>query len=445
MTDSRRALPAVHRLLAEAEQDGLTDEAPRQLVLDSIREALDDARRAGSESPPEGWLPDVRRRLQAKSASSLVPLVNATGVVLHTNLGRAPLARAAREAALRAGGYTTLEYDLAAGDRGSRQHHVRAVLREVTGAEEVLVVTNAAAATVLTLNTLAEGGETIVSRGELVEIGGAFRIPAILEKSGSVLVEVGTTNRTRLGDYTAAVSPNTRCSLKVHRSNFTMSGFVSEASLEELVAAMSPRGVPVVHDVGSGLMFDLSEFGLRGEPVVPDCVAAGAVVVCSGDKLLGGPQAGLIMGPEELVSRMSHNPLARALRPGKTVLAALEATLSLYRDRETALADIPTLAMLTVDAETLAERAQALSSGIEGATTESGSSKVGGGAFPDALLPTTLVAVPVDHPDSFLARLRQGTPPVIARAEEGKVLLDPRTISEGEQDAVMAAMSQALS
>jgi L-seryl-tRNA(Ser) seleniumtransferase len=277
-----------------------------------------------------------------------------------------------------------------------------------------------------------------------VEIGGAFRIPAILEKSGSVLVEVGTTNRTRLSDYTAAVSPNTRCALKVHRSNFTMSGFVSEASVDELVAAMSPRGVPVVHDVGSGLLIDLSEFGLRGEPVVPQCVAAGAVVVCSGDKLLGGPQAGLIMGPEELVSRMSRNPLARALRPGKAVVAALEATLSLYRDRDSSLADIPTLAMLTVDGETLAQRAEALSSMIEGTTTESGSSKVGGGAFPEALLPTTLVAVPVDHPDKLLARLRQGDPPVIARAEEGKVLLDPRTISVDEQDDVVAAIRQAL-
>jgi L-seryl-tRNA(Ser) seleniumtransferase len=365
-------------------------------------------------------------------------------VVLHTNLGRAPLAQAAREAAFRVGGYTPLEYDLGAGERGSRQHHVRKILREVTGAEDALVVTNAAAATVLALNTLAEGGETIVSRGELVEIGGAFRIPAILEKSGTVLVEVGTTNRTRVRDYTGAISPNTRCTLKVHRSNFTLSGFVSEASLEELVAAMQPRGVPVVNDVGSGLLVDLSEFGLQGEPLVRDCVAAGAVVVCSGDKLLGGPQAGLILGREELVNRMSHNPLARALRPGKTVLAALEATLSLYRDRGTALREIPTLAMLTVDPNTLTQRAEALASSIEGASTEPGTSTVGGGAFPHAVLPTTLVAVPADHPDRFLARLRQGDPPVIARADEGRMLMDPRTVSEAEMGSIVRVVGEAL-
>jgi L-seryl-tRNA(Ser) seleniumtransferase len=444
MTDARRALPAVHRLLAEAERAGLTDETPHQLVVKVIREALDDARRAGYESPPDGWLPDIRHRLRAKHALSLIPLVNATGVVLHTNLGRAPLAQAAREAAFRVGGYTTLEYDLGAGERGSRQHHVRKILREVTGAEDALVVTNAAAATVLALNTLAEGGETIVSRGELVEIGGAFRIPAILEKSGTVLVEVGTTNRTRVRDYTGAISPNTRCTLKVHRSNFTLSGFVSEASLEELVAAMQPRGVPVVNDVGSGLLVDLSEFGLQGEPLVRDCVAAGAVVVCSGDKLLGGPQAGLILGREELVSRMGRNPLARALRPGKTVLAALEATLSLYRDRGTALREIPTLAMLTVDPNTLTQRAEALASSIEGASTEPGTSTVGGGAFPHAVLPTTLVAVPADHPDRFLARLRQGDPPVIARADEGRVLMDPRTVSEAEMGSIVRVVGEAL-
>ncbi|MCH7473323.1 MAG: L-seryl-tRNA(Sec) selenium transferase, partial [Gemmatimonadetes bacterium] len=320
MTDSRSALPAVHKLLAEAEQHGLTESAPRDLVVGAIREALDSARERGGVPPSDSWMTDVRRRLERKQKPSLTPVVNATGVVLHTNLGRAPLAEVAREAMVRTAGYNNLEYDLETGDRGSRQTHVRDLLREVTGAEDALVVTNAAAALVLALNTVANGGETIVSRGELIEIGGAFRIPAILEKSGTVLVEVGTTNRTRLQDYLQALSARTKCCVKVHRSNFRLSGFVAEADTAELVQAMAPRDIPVIHDVGSGLLIDLTSYGLAGEPLVQDSLEAGATVIFSGDKLLGGPQAGIIAGSASVIQQMAVNPLTRALRPGKTVL-----------------------------------------------------------------------------------------------------------------------------
>ena len=443
MTDARPTLPAVHKLLAEVEQQGLTQDAPRAVIVDAIRETIDDARTGDGAPPDGGWAQAVSRRIKEKQKPSLVAVINATGVVLHTNLGRAPLADAAREAIARTAGYSTLEYDVSSGERGSRQAHVRTLLREITGAEDALVVTNAAAAMVLVLNAVAAGGETIVSRGELVEIGGAFRIPDILEKSGSALIEVGTTNRTRLSDYIAALSPRTRCALKVHRSNFRLSGFVTEVETPDLVDAMTPRGVPVIHDLGSGLLLDLSAHGLTGEPLVQSSLAAGATAVFSGDKLLGGPQAGIIAGPAAVIAQAAQNPFTRAMRPGKTVLAALEATLALYRDSPTALAEIPTLAMLATDPTTLEARAAELAGRIPGATTESGTSSVGGGAFPDAVLPTTLVALPVEHPDALLGALRAQEPAVIARAGEGRVLFDPRTLHPGEMDHVVEATAAA--
>jgi len=289
MPDARSRLPAVHALLAAAETAGLLRAAPRQAVVDAIRATLGAARAARAGEPPEGWITAVTQRLADQGRPSLGRVINATGVVLHTNLGRAPLARAARVALERAAGYSTLEYDADAGERGSRQAHVKPLLRRLTGAEDGLAVTNAAAALLLVANTLAEGAETIVSRGELVEIGDGFRLPDVIARSGSVLVEVGTTNRTRLADYEHAVSPRTRAVLKVHRSNFRLEGFTAEADVAALVAAFGARGVPVVHDVGSGLLLDLALYGLTGEPLVPDSVRAGALVICSGDKLLGGP------------------------------------------------------------------------------------------------------------------------------------------------------------
>ena len=443
MTDARTGLPAVHKLLADAEREGLTDQAPRELVVNAIRKTLDAARNRDGKPPKEGWMPAVKRALEARQRPSLVPVVNATGVILHTNLGRAPLAEVACQAIVSTAGYNTLEYDVNTGERGSRQTHVRDLLTEITGAEDALVVTNAAAAMILVLNAVAAGGETIVSRGELVEIGGSFRIPTILEKSGTILIEVGTTNRTKLRDYVAAISPRTKCALKVHRSNFRLSGFVTDVETGELVETMTPRSIHVIHDVGSGLLLDLTEYGLTDEPLVRDVVSTGATAVFSGDKLLGGPQAGIIVGPRDVIQEAAINPFTRAMRPGKTVIAALEATLRLYQDRVSALTQIPTLAMLTARQDTLARQAAAIAQRIDGATTEPGSSSVGGGSFPDADLPTTLVAFPTEHPDAFLAALRQHDPPVIARADKGRVLLDPRTVRDGEDEHVVSAVAAA--
>jgi L-seryl-tRNA(Ser) seleniumtransferase len=313
-------------------------------------------------------------------------------------------------------------------------------LRQVTGADDAIAVSNAAAALLLVVNTLADQAETVVSRGELVEIGDGFRLPEIIRKSGSVLMEVGTTNRTRLSDYERGVSPRTRAVLKVHRSNFRLEGFTAEASVTELVAAMRAREIPVVYDVGSGLLVNLEPYGLRGEPLVQDSVRAGALVVFSGDKLLGGPQAGLIAGPAALVGQAARNPLYRALRPDKSTVAALEATLSLYRDPAAALREIPTLAMITADAATLKRRATRLKRKLGAGALIPGASSVGGGAFPEAALPTTLVALETASCDALLAALRRHDPPVIARAHEGKVVLDVRTMADEEFDAVVDAV-----
>jgi L-seryl-tRNA(Ser) seleniumtransferase len=440
--DRRRGLPAVNALVADLERTGLPG-AARAVVVEAVRASLAAARAAGGHEPDGGWVADVQRRIISGGRRSLVRVVNATGVILHTNLGRAPLAATARAAIAEATGYCTLEFDVEEGGRGSRQTHARDLLREITGAEDALVVTNAAAALFLLLHALAEGGETMVSRGELVEIGDEFRIPEILEKSGSVLIEVGTTNRTRLRDYELALSPRTRSALKVHRSNFRISGFTSEASLAELIALLGRREIPVIHDVGSGLLVDLEPYGLRGEPRVQESVATGATVVFSGDKLMGGPQAGIIVGPSDVLSRAARHALFRALRPDKTIIAALEATLALYRDPAQALAEVPTLAMLVADAGTLKRRAQRLAKQLGKAALMPGSSSVGGGAFPEATLPTTLVALDVGSCEAFLEALRRHDPPVIARAHEGKVVLDVRTIADEEFEIVAEAVRAA--
>jgi len=443
MSDPRRRLPAVGALLEDAERAGLLDGAPRTAVTAAIRATLTYAREHGGEPPADGWLAEVTRRVSQYERPSLTRVVNGTGVVLHTNLGRAPFADAAVEAVVQAAGYSALEYDREAGERGSRQRHVHRLLTDLTGAEDALVVVNAAAALFLTLHALAGGGETLVSRGELVAIGGGFRIPDILAESATVLTEVGTTNRTSLRDYELALSARTRLALKVHRSNFAMHGFVQDVAVEELIQLCRQRGIPVVHDVGSGLLVDLSAHGLTGEPLVPASVAAGALTVFSGDKLLGGPQAGVIAGAAELVERLRDHPLARALRPDKTALAALEATLRLYQSPETAFSEIPVLAMLTADPATLKRRARRLARRVDGAVTEAGTSSVGGGAFPDAALPTTLVAVPTNDTERVLDALRRHDPPVIARAAEGRVLFDVRTVADAEFPTVIEALAAA--
>ncbi|HEV7364410.1 MAG TPA: L-seryl-tRNA(Sec) selenium transferase [Gemmatimonadales bacterium] len=450
MSDSRRQLPSVDRLLHQPAIQELLQIAPRGAVVAAVRESLEAARtrRAG---PPEHWEQDVRERLSRRSGASLQPALNATGVVLHTNLGRAPLAEAAiRAVTAVAGGYSNLELDLPSGTRGSRSDHCRTLLRGVTGAEDGLVVNNAAGALVLALNALADGRDVLISRGELIEIGGSFRIPDIMAKSGARLREVGTTNRTHLDDYRRELNGGVAAILTVHRSNFEQRGFVASPDPAELAALAAAAGVPYLYDVGSGLMVDLARWGLEREPLVPEAVALGAgLVLFSGDKLLGGPQAGCLVGRQDLVALCRTNPLARALRADKLSLAALAATLALYEEPETAVRSIPVLTMLTLDPAELALRAARLASLCPAqvlAQTIEGESAVGGGAFPGAALPTTLVALDSGSlgADGLALRLRLGEPPVVARVASDRVLLDPRTLPQSSFPAVARAIERAL-
>ena len=450
MTDRRRTLPSVDRLLLDPSIRELLLTVPRVAVVDAVRESLAAARvrRAG---PPESWAADIRERLADRVRPSLRPVLNATGVVLHTNLGRAPLAPVALEAvACIAGGYSNLEFDLDTGSRGSRSDHCRAPLRAVTGAEDALAVNNAAGALLLALGALAAGREVLISRGELIEIGGSFRIPDILERSGARLREVGTTNRTHAGDYRQALGPDVAAVLTVHRSNFEQRGFVATPEPAEIAALAHDAGLPYLVDVGSGLLADLAPWGLQGEPRVQDALGAGAdLVLFSGDKLLGGPQAGCIVGRRTAVARCREHPIARAVRADKVTLAGLEATLALYRDPARAVAEIPVLRMLTLAGEDLARRAERLASLCPPplqASLQSGESAVGGGSFPGAVLPTTLVALDAGPlgPDGLALRLRMGEPAVVTRVSGGKVLLDPRTLPEESFPTVAAALVEAL-
>jgi L-seryl-tRNA(Ser) seleniumtransferase len=449
MTDSRRQLPSVDRLLHQPAIQELFRIAPRGAVVDAVREALEAARthRAG---PPEHWEDDVRERLARRTGASLHPVFNATGVVLHTNLGRAPLADEAIRAVVSiAGGYSNLELDLPSGTRGSRSDHCRALLRATTGAEDGLVVNNAAGALVLALNALAEGRDVLISRGELIEIGGSFRIPDIMTKSGARLREVGTTNRTHLDDYRRALD-GAAAILTVHRSNFEQRGFVASPEPAELAGLAAATGIPYLYDVGSGLLADLSRWGLKGEPSVTDALGAGAgLVLFSGDKLLGGPQAGCLVGRQDLIAQCRANPLARALRSDKLTLAALAATLALYQDPDQAIRSIPVLAMLTLDPAELARRADQLASLCPAevrAQTRPGESAVGGGSFPGAVLPTTVVAIEAGPlgPDGLALRLRLGEPPVVARVAADRVLLDPRSLPQSSFPIVARAIEAAL-
>jgi L-seryl-tRNA(Ser) seleniumtransferase len=397
----------------------------------------------------------VASRLGGLAAPSLAPVINATGVVLHTNLGRALLAPAAvRAMAAVAQSYASVEYDLGRGTRGSRHAICRDVLVELTGAEDALVVNNAAAGLLLALSALARGGEAIVSRGELVEIGGAFRVPDILARSGATLVEVGTTNRTHLDDYVRAVTPRTRAVVKVHRSNFRVTGFTAEVDAASLAQLARASGAASVYDLGSGLLLDLSRWGLSSEPTLRQAVASGVdVVVCSGDKLLGGPQAGIVVGRTQAIAACKTDPLARAVRADKYTLAGLEATLGLYRDEETARREIPTLRMLTTEIVELRRRGEALKESVERKSVErkdveliEGYSEVGGGSFPEATLPTWLARLTSDSlsPDVLIERLRSGDPPIIARIEDNHVVLDPRTILPGQEELVARGIRAAL-
>ena len=435
-----RGLPAVDEIATSL--DGFPPPAAVRAAraeIAAVRERI----LAGEEVEPD------REEIAAAAAvrasgerPGLRRVVNATGVVLHTNLGRAPLAGEAAEAvAEAAAGYSDLELDLASGERGSRHHHVEALIRELTGAEAAIAVNNNAAAVLLALAATAAGREVIVSRGELIEIGGSFRIPEILEQSGARLVEVGTTNRTRLDDYSAAIGEGSAAILRVHQSNFRTVGFTEAAATDELARLASDRGLALVCDLGSGALDPIAD-----EPVVRAEVAAGAnIVTFSADKLLGGPQAGILAGRREAIGACRTHPLARALRLDKLQIAALRATLLLHRDGRGG--EIPALGMLAASEAELAARAERLAAGIgAGAAIERSTGRAGGGTLPTVELagPVCVVDPGAGGADALLARLREGEPPVIARIDEGRVILDPRTMSDADVDACAALVRSIL-
>lgn len=461
MSDARRGLPGVDALLGSSELGELLDAWPRSLVVTALRRTLDGFRSelaaGGRAAAPEAReiVDATRRELVAGQMPSLRYVINATGVPLHTNLGRAPLPAAARAALdTVARGYSNLEYDLEAGTRGSRHVHSAALLAELTGADAALVVNNNAAAVVLALNELAEGREVVVSRGELVEIGESFRVPEIVAKSGARIVEVGATNRTHARDYEKAIGPDTGALLKVHRSNFQQAGFVGEVAIEELAALARRHDVPVVHDLGSGMLPDAERaFGFPWEPNVRASLEAGAeLVTFSGDKLLGGPQAGVILGSADLVARLRRNPLLRAVRVGKLTIAALEATLKLWRDVDTARADVPALAMIGADPLAMRERAEHLAGVFRERCPDAeievaaDTAEVGGGSYPGLQLETWVmrITVPGRSERELESACRTARPAVIGRVRDGALCLDPRTVLPHEEAEFIDSVTQAL-
>ena len=462
-----RELPAVDRLLKEPVLETVMTILPRRLVLLAVQDTIsgyrhriiDRADQQGSleniDLSPAAIAVEAAALAKKRGGSRLKPLINATGVVIHTNLGRAPLAQKAVDALARiAFGYNNLEMDLESGERGFRMAHVEELICELSGAESALVVNNNAAAVFLALNTLAAGRQVVVSRGQLVEIGGSFRIPEIIAASGAVLVEVGATNKTHLRDYEAAVAENTAAFLKVHTSNYQMVGFTAEVTTAELAQLAHRHNLPLVDDLGSGVFIDLQKYNLPAEPRVQDSIVAGAdLVTFSGDKMLGGPQAGIIVGRKDLISYMRSNQLSRALRVDKFTLAALEETLKLYLDEEKAVSEIPVWRMLTADKDVLKERAERLAAALDAvfgagsASVITGISRVGGGALPMAELPTSLVSLKMPSglpgPSEMAARLRMGETPVIVRLQQDSLLFDPRTIREDEESHLLAAVKAA--
>ena len=465
MAATLRHIPAVDELLGSSCIRELLVAHPRWAVVEAIRRVLAERRQRVllgglSRETAEGLLnfeaigAAVAEAAAEVARPSLIPVINATGVVIHTNLGRAPLAPAALEAVQAAGqSYSNLEFDLATGARGSRQVHAEALLCLLTGAEAALVVNNNAAAVLLAINTFADGKEIVVSRGELVEIGDSFRIPDVMIQAGARLREVGTTNRTYRRDYEGGIGPETTMILRVHRSNFRILGFTAEVELADLTALAKSRGLLTMDDLGSGALVDLARLGLRKEPLAADAVRAGAdLVTFSGDKLLGGPQAGILVGRRDLLARARKNPLARTVRIDKLSLAALEATLLLYRDPERALREIPILRMIGASAASIGARAEALAGALRASASgvaigvEDETSEVGGGALPLQTLPTRVLALrPARGGAADLeARLRRGRPPVLTRIKEDRVLLDLRTVLESEEPRLLQALCAVL-
>jgi len=454
--DQLRRIPSVDQLVASPAGAALVREHGRDPVVDAVREELEGVRarlKGGGAASLEAadLLAGAVARMRARQSPKLCRVINATGVILHTGLGRAVLSKAAMDAiASEQRGYSLLEVDRETGERSIREVHVAELLRRITGAEAATVVNNNAGATLLALATLARGKEVIVSRGQLVEIGGSFRIPDVMEQSGCRLVDVGTTNKTYIGDYERKIGPETALLLRVHTSNFRIMGFTHSASLEELIALGRKRQVPVMDDLGSGAFVDMALFGIQGEPGVQDSVKAGAdVITFSGDKLLGGPQAGLLVGSQKWIGAIRKNPLFRALRIDKLTLTALEATLKLYLDRDRLMKELPTMAMLGMTPDEGERRALELAAKLKKVPDLKveildDSSEVGGGSVPAHLLPTKVVAV--RHAkrslDSLSAALRAGTPCIFARVQRDRLLFDVRTLLEGDADDIAAAVAR---
>lgn len=457
-----RSLPKVDELLRHERLVAKSDDASPSVVLEATRSVLDDLRariKAGElktalseDDIAELIIAEVERAM----SPSLHRVINATGIIIHTNLGRSVLPQAALDAVVDvAGGYSTLEYDAERGARGSRHDHIESLLCELTGAEAAMAVNNNAAAVMMCIACFARGKEALVSRGQLVEIGGSFRVPDIMAESGAKMVEVGTTNKTHLSDYINATTDRTGLYLKVHSSNYRVIGFTEEVALEDLVALGKERGVSVMEDQGSGVLIDLERYGLPHEPTVQASVKAGVdVVTFSGDKLLGGPQAGIIVGKKEAIARLKKHPMARALRLDKMTLAALEATLMLYRDEERAVRFIPTLRALTMSLDEARENAHRFAERISAALSDHGDAakltfevideiaRAGGGSLPLADIPTAVVACSCAHKsaDEVEELLRRGDTSIVARIKDDRVLLDPRTFVRDDEDVVVEAL-----
>ncbi|MBI5034280.1 MAG: L-seryl-tRNA(Sec) selenium transferase [Chloroflexi bacterium] len=449
--DQLRQLPSVDSLMQDHTLRDLAQRYGHAVIVDACRATLDATRQEilnGADAPMPALLIDnVRQRAERAVRPSLVPVINATGVIIHTNLGRAPLSDdtiAAMKTA--AQGYSNLEYDLDAGERGSRHAHAESIIMRLTGAEAAVVVNNNAAAVMLILATFARGKQVIISRGQLVEIGGGFRVPEVMKQSGAALVEVGTTNRTYIADYARVISDETALLMRVHTSNFKMVGFTHEASLEELASLAHEKNLLCADDLGSGALIDTTTYGLAHEPMPQESLAAGAdLVSISGDKLLGGPQAGIIIGKKNAIDALKKHPLTRALRVDKVTLAGLQATLLHYLKNE-AIKKIPIWSMIAATREELDARAHKIVEQLADAKIEASivdtESTIGGGSLPGETLPSRAVAIAVASPDDFAARLRRTNPPIVARIEENRIILDPRTVLPAEQDALLSGIIQ---
>jgi len=446
---SLRDIPSVDHLLNHPQAASLISAYGHALCVQAFREQLALTRHAvleGAPSPDEQTLINqTGDMLNSWLTPTLRSVINATGVIIHTNLGRSPLSRSAREAILSvSSGYSTLEYELQRGRRGKRDMHAEALITRLTGAEAALVVNNNAAAILLALTSLARRKQVLISRSQLIEIGGGFRIPDVLKQSGAKLVEVGTTNRTHLRDFENVIEDRTALIMRAHHSNFKIVGFTTEPSLTELVELGKRHGIPVLDDIGSGALLDTAQFGLGHEPTVQESLQIGSSLVAfSGDKLLGGPQAGILTGEKGLIDKLRRQPLARAVRPDKLCLAALSATLLHYM-KGNATSEVPVWRMIAATEDSVEGRAVAWRKYLGQGEIVPGRSTVGGGSLPEETLPTTLLALEVKPPNAFAGRLREVDPPIIARVEEDRVILDPRTVLADQEDDLLTGIELVL-